>query len=205
MRHLVALMIALLVPAAAVAKAGCAEDREKFCKEVIEAKGKVGACLNEHKAELSEACKAKLEAKAKDKEAKAKEKNAQDSAKMGEGEGTHTAPRLLAGRAIPVRSISPSREMSRATMRQNHEVRIAHDSSRNRLTFDSAVVRQTMVCRHPDCFGLQLLDCYLSLIPSQLLFKSSPGLSEGGSAGSLHSRNQNDGRESRHQEKHEPI
>ena len=92
MRHLVALMIALLVPAAAVAKAGCAEDREKFCKEVIEAKGKVGACLNEHKAELSEACKAKLEAKAKDKEAKAKEKNAKDLAKMGEGEGTHTAP-----------------------------------------------------------------------------------------------------------------
>ena len=70
MGHLVALMIALLVPAAAMAKAGCAEDREKFCKEVIEAKGKVGACLNEHKAELSEACKAKLDAKAKDKEAK---------------------------------------------------------------------------------------------------------------------------------------
>jgi len=92
MRQLVALMIALLVPAAAMAKAGCAEDKEKFCKEVTEAKGKVGACLNKHKAELSEACKAKLDAKAKDKEAKAKEKNAKDSAKMGEGEGTHTVP-----------------------------------------------------------------------------------------------------------------
>ena len=92
MRHLVALMIALLVPTAAIAKAGCAEDKEKFCKEVIEAKGKVGPCLNEHKAELSEACKAKLEAKAKDKEAKGKEKNTQGSSKMGEGEGIHTGP-----------------------------------------------------------------------------------------------------------------
>ena len=92
MRHLIALMIALLVPVAAMAKAGCAEDKEKFCKEVIEAKGNVSACLNEHKAELTEACKARLEAKAKDKEAKAKEKNSKDSAKMGEGEGTHTAP-----------------------------------------------------------------------------------------------------------------
>ena len=92
MRHLMVLMIALLVPATAMAKADCAEDKEKFCKEVVEAKGKVRACLNEHKAELSESCKARLEAKGKDKEAKAKEKNAKDSAKMGEGEGTHTAP-----------------------------------------------------------------------------------------------------------------
>ena len=90
MRHLIALIIALLVPAAAMAKAGCAEDKEKFCKEVIEAKGNISACLNEHKAELSEACKAKLEAKAKDKEAK---RNAPGSAKMGEGEGTHTGPK----------------------------------------------------------------------------------------------------------------
>src|SRR5262245_49480662 len=92
MRKLVALMIALLVPAAAMAKGVCAEDKEKFCKEVIEAKGKVGACLYKHKDELSEACKAKQEAKAKEKEAKAKEKNADDSTKMGEGERTHTLP-----------------------------------------------------------------------------------------------------------------
>jgi hypothetical protein len=92
MRHLVALMIVLLVPAAAMAKADCAEDKEKFCKEVIAAKGKVGACLNEHKAELSESCKAKLEAKTKDKEAKAKEKNAEDSANMSKGEGTGPNP-----------------------------------------------------------------------------------------------------------------
>ena len=122
MRHLVALMIALLVPVAAVAKAGCAEDKEKFCKEVIEAKGNVSACLNEHKAELTEACKARLEAKAKDKEAKAKDKNAEDLAKMGKDEGTQTEP-LPASRqrAIAIRSISRG-EMSRATMRQDHEV-----------------------------------------------------------------------------------
>ena len=65
MRLLVALLVALLVPAAAMA-GDCANDKEKFCKEVIAAKGKVGACLKEHKAELSEFCKAKLDGKAKD-------------------------------------------------------------------------------------------------------------------------------------------
>ena len=64
MRLLVASMIVLLVPAAAMA-GDCADDKEKFCKEVVEAKGKVGACLKEHKAELSESCKAKLDGKAK--------------------------------------------------------------------------------------------------------------------------------------------
>ena len=65
MRLLVALLVAFLVPAAAMA-GDCANDKEKFCKEVIAAKGKVGACLKEHKAELSESCKAKLDGKAKD-------------------------------------------------------------------------------------------------------------------------------------------
>ena len=65
MRLLVALLVALLVPAASMA-GDCANDKEKFCKEVIAAKGKVGACLKEHKAELSESCKAKLDGKAKD-------------------------------------------------------------------------------------------------------------------------------------------
>jgi hypothetical protein len=90
--RLIALIIALLAPATAMAKADCAADKEKYCKEVVEARGKVGACLNEHKAELSESCKARLEAKAKDKEAKAKEKNAKDSAKMRENDGTDTRP-----------------------------------------------------------------------------------------------------------------
>jgi Cysteine rich repeat len=85
MKYLMALFITLLVPTAAVAKGECKEDRQKFCKDVIEAKGDVGACLNQHVTELSEACKTQLEAKAK-------EKNAEDSAKMGKEEGTHSEP-----------------------------------------------------------------------------------------------------------------
>ena len=65
MRLLIAVIIGLLVPAAAMA-GDCADDKEKFCKDVVAAKGKVGACLKEHKAELSESCKAKLDGKAKD-------------------------------------------------------------------------------------------------------------------------------------------
>ena len=63
--RLLVLMIGLLVPAAAIA-GDCADDKEKFCKDVVAAKGKVGACLKEHKAELSESCKAKLDSKTKD-------------------------------------------------------------------------------------------------------------------------------------------
>ena len=36
-----------LVPTASVAKGECKEDRQKFCKDAIEAKGDVGACLNQ--------------------------------------------------------------------------------------------------------------------------------------------------------------
>ena len=76
MKYLVALLLALLVPTAAIAKGECKQDRQKFCKEVIEAKGGVGACLDQHMAELSEACKTQ-------RRAKAKEKNAEESAKTG--------------------------------------------------------------------------------------------------------------------------
>jgi hypothetical protein len=65
MRLVVAVIIGLLVPATAMA-GECADDKEKFCKDVIAAKGKVGACLKQHKAELSESCKAKLDGKTKD-------------------------------------------------------------------------------------------------------------------------------------------
>ena len=85
MKYLMVVVLTVLVPTAAVAKGECKEDRQKFCKEVIEAKGDVGACLDQHMAELSEACKTQLEAKAK-------EKNAEESAKMGKEEGTHTEP-----------------------------------------------------------------------------------------------------------------
>ena len=40
MRLLVAVIIGLLVPAAAMA-GECADDKEKFCKEVVAAKGKL--------------------------------------------------------------------------------------------------------------------------------------------------------------------
>ena len=41
----------------------CKEDRQKFCKEVIDAKGDTEVCMQQHQAELSDACKAKREAK----------------------------------------------------------------------------------------------------------------------------------------------
>jgi len=69
MKYLVALLLALLVPTAAIAKGECKQDRQKFCKDVVEAKGDTGACLNQHMADLSEACKTMLEAKPKKKNA----------------------------------------------------------------------------------------------------------------------------------------
>ena len=68
--------MALLVPTAAMAKGECKEDRAKFCKDAAH----LGACLDQHKAELSDACKAEREAKAKK----------QGSAKMGKGERTQS-------------------------------------------------------------------------------------------------------------------
>lgn len=70
MKYAMALIIALFIPATAMAKGECAEEQQKFCADVIEAKGDVGACLEQHKAEVSEACKARLEGKAKDKPTK---------------------------------------------------------------------------------------------------------------------------------------
>ena len=81
MKYLVALLLALLVPTAAIAKGECKEDRQKFCKDVVAAKGDVGACLSQHWAELSDACKTK-----------AKETSAEGSAKMGQEQGTHDEP-----------------------------------------------------------------------------------------------------------------
>jgi hypothetical protein len=59
MKHLVALiMIAFLVPAAAVAKDNpCKADKAKFCKDTKASGGKVGNCLRDHMSEVSEACK----------------------------------------------------------------------------------------------------------------------------------------------------
>jgi hypothetical protein len=82
MKHLMVVIIALLIPVTAMAKNPCKEDKQKFCKHVAH----VGACLDQHKAELSEACKAKRERKANAKKA------SEESAKMGKEEGTHAQP-----------------------------------------------------------------------------------------------------------------
>jgi hypothetical protein len=82
MKHLMVVMIALLIPATAMAKNPCKEDKQTFCKHAAH----VGACLDQHKAELSEACKAKREAKANAKKA------TEGSAKMRKEEGTHAQP-----------------------------------------------------------------------------------------------------------------
>lgn len=51
----------------AFGKGPCADDKLKFCKDV--ARSGIKDCLRQHAAELSEACKVKLEAKAKAKNA----------------------------------------------------------------------------------------------------------------------------------------
>ena len=76
----VALLIALLVPTAAMAKGACTEDKQKFCKDVIAAKGNVSECLNQHASELSEPCNKRQEAKAK------------KAAKAGKEEKTEPTP-----------------------------------------------------------------------------------------------------------------
>jgi hypothetical protein len=84
MRYLMVMIIALLVPAAAMAKGECKADKEKFCKDVIAAKGKIGPCLKKHTAELSEACKTRLEA--------GKQKSTEGSAKVDKEKDAHTEP-----------------------------------------------------------------------------------------------------------------
>jgi hypothetical protein len=80
MRYLIVLMIALLIPSAALAKGECKEDKAKFCKGMD--KTELKACLKAHEAELSESCKASREAKAKAKQAK--ENAPEEPASMGE-------------------------------------------------------------------------------------------------------------------------
>jgi Cysteine rich repeat len=60
MKRQMVLTIAVLIPAAAMAKGECQDDVQNFCKDVGEEKGAVVACLQQHMAELSEACKSKL-------------------------------------------------------------------------------------------------------------------------------------------------
>jgi hypothetical protein len=70
MRYLLTLLIALLVPTAALAKAECRDDRKKFCAGME--KTELWACLKKHEDELSAPCKSRLEARTKTKEERAK-------------------------------------------------------------------------------------------------------------------------------------
>ena len=56
------LAVTLAIPVTAMAEGECQQDRQKFCKN--ETRANVGACLDQHMAELSEACKAMREARA---------------------------------------------------------------------------------------------------------------------------------------------
>jgi hypothetical protein len=77
MKHFAVAIIALLIPATAMAAGACKQDRQKFCKDAAH----VVACLDKHMAELSPACKAKREEMANAK------KSTGESTKMGKEEG----------------------------------------------------------------------------------------------------------------------
>jgi hypothetical protein len=82
MNRLIVVLVALLIPATAMAKNECKQDRQKFCKGAAH----VIACLDQHMAELSDACKAKRQAKGNEKKA------TEGSAQMGKEEGNHARP-----------------------------------------------------------------------------------------------------------------
>ena len=77
MRHFTVAIIALLIPATALAAGECRKDRHRFCRGETH----IRACLDAHKSELSDGCKAQREARVGAK------KNAEESAKMGKEEG----------------------------------------------------------------------------------------------------------------------
>jgi hypothetical protein len=90
MRYILVLIMALLIPTAAIAKGECKDDKQKFCKGL--AKAELKACFKEHEAELSAACKsaqaAKAEAKGAKKAGKKDEtKPGSDSNKIDQPEG----------------------------------------------------------------------------------------------------------------------
>ena len=94
------LAIALLIPVTAMAEGECQQDRQKFCKD--ETKANVGACLDQHTAELSEACKAVREARAL-----AAPASAETSPKPPSAQGSDTAP---SAEAKPGSEAKPSSE-----------------------------------------------------------------------------------------------
>jgi lipoprotein-anchoring transpeptidase ErfK/SrfK len=79
----------LVIPVTAMAEGECQQDRQKFCN--TETKATVGACLDQHMAELSEVCKAMRQARAlaspETAETSPKPPNAQSSSNPASTEG----------------------------------------------------------------------------------------------------------------------
>ena len=65
MKHLIIGLVALLIPTATMAQGPCVDDVQKFCPNLEGRGDALRACLKKHEAELSEACKAKVEAMSK--------------------------------------------------------------------------------------------------------------------------------------------
>jgi hypothetical protein len=69
MRYVIALLIALLIPTAALAKGECKEEKKKFCAGLE--KKELWPCLSKHEAELGESCRSIVKAKVERQERKA--------------------------------------------------------------------------------------------------------------------------------------
>jgi hypothetical protein len=107
MKQLVALiMIAFLVPTAAMAKNACKDEKAKFCKEAKAAGKKVNDCLKEHIGELSPACKAQVEAPKAPKSEADKAKKAEKKAKKDAAPKTEEKP----AEATPAEPAKPADE-----------------------------------------------------------------------------------------------
>jgi Cysteine rich repeat len=65
MKYLMVGIIAFLIPAAGMAEGPCVDDVQKFCPGLYDGGGALLDCLKQHEAELSEACKTKVEALSK--------------------------------------------------------------------------------------------------------------------------------------------
>ena len=80
MKHFTVAIIALLIPATALAAGECRKDRHKFCRGETH----IHTSLDAHESELSEACKAMREARAGAK------KNTEEISEDGQGRRTRS-------------------------------------------------------------------------------------------------------------------
>ena len=90
MKYLLTLLIVLLIPTSALAKAECIEERKKFCAGM--AKKELWVCLSKHEAELGAPCKTKIEARAKWAKEKAGNSPAEPSAPSAAPGANYSSP-----------------------------------------------------------------------------------------------------------------